>query len=175
MTTRSTGTTSVWGDSQTSETRRLYKEGVIAGTLGAATIAIWFLLLDLLWGRPLYTPTVLGTFLFTGGTGLETPESLHVPFGIVGAFTSVHWLIFVIIGVIASRLLGLAEHNPNLGFGILLLFVVFEGGFLGVAMAFAQPVLRALAWQSVLVGNLLAAIAMGGYLWRRHPHMVIYP
>ena len=175
MASQSTGTTSVWRDKQTSETRRLYKEGVIAGTLGAATIAIWFLILDLLWGRPLYTPTVLGTVLFTGGTGLETPESLGVSFGIVGAFTSIHWLVFVIIGVIASRLLGLAEHNPNLGFGILLLFVVFEGGFLGAAMAFAQPVLQALAWQSVLVGNLLAAIAMGGYLWYRHPHIVIYP
>src|SRR5205085_83694 len=47
--------------------------------------------------------------------------------------------------------------------------------FLGEDMMFAEPVLHALAWQSVLVGNLFAAVAMGGYLWRRHPHMVIYP
>jgi len=58
----------------------------------------------------------------------------------------------------------LAEHNPNLGFGVLLLFVLFEGGFLSAAMLFAEPVLHALAWQSVLIGNLLAALAMGGYL-----------
>ena len=31
---------------------------------GAATIAIWFAVLDVVSGRPLYTPTVLGTALF---------------------------------------------------------------------------------------------------------------
>ena len=91
------------------------------------------------------------------------------------AFTAIHWLAFALIGGLASRLLGLAEHNPNLGFGVLLLFVLFEGGFLSAAMLFAEPVLQALAWQSVLIGNLLAALAMGGYLWRRHPHLVMYP
>ena len=33
-------------DSQTVETSRLYLEGIIAGFVGAATIAIWFLILD---------------------------------------------------------------------------------------------------------------------------------
>jgi nitrate reductase gamma subunit len=72
-------------------------------------------------------------------------------------------------------LLGIAEHNPNLGFGILLLFVVFEFGFVAASMAFAQVVLRALAWQAVLVGNLLAAASMAGYFWRRHPNLTVNP
>src|SRR3989449_5423278 len=42
-------------------TMALAQEGLIAGLVGAATIAVWFLLLDSLSGRPLYTPTVLGT------------------------------------------------------------------------------------------------------------------
>ena len=98
-----------------------------------------------------------------------------ISLGLVGAFTGIYWLAFALIGSLASRLLSLAEHNPNLGFGVLLFFVLFAGGFLGGAMMFAEPVLHALAWQSVLVGNLFAAVAMGGYLWRRHPHIVIYP
>ena len=32
---------------------RLSQEGMVAGLLGAATIAVWFLLLDALAGRPL--------------------------------------------------------------------------------------------------------------------------
>ncbi len=43
------------------------QDGVVAGLIGAATIAIWFLVVDTINGRPLYTPTVLGTailFLF---------------------------------------------------------------------------------------------------------------
>ena len=55
-----------------------------------------------------------------------------------------HGLIFIVIGGIASRLLGVAEHNPNVGFGILLLFVVFEFGFVAVNLAFVAVVTRVL-------------------------------
>jgi len=175
MTSQSTKTISTWFGSHALEVARRHREGLIAGTLGAATIALWFLLLDSLAGRPLYTPNVLGTALFMGSAGLASTPPPELSLGIVVAFTGIHWLVFLLIGDIASRLLGAAEHNPNLGFGVLLLFVLFEGGFLGAAMMFAEPVLRALAWQSVLLGNLLAALAMGGYLWHRHPHVVVYP
>jgi hypothetical protein len=157
------------------DTSRLYQEGFVAGTLGAATIAIWFLILDLLKGRPLFTPTVLGTALFKGMGELAAPESLAVSADVVVWFTFVHWLVFVVVGCIASRLLGLAERNANIGFGILLLFVVFEFGFIGGATLFAEPVLQALAWPTVLIGNLLAASAMVLYFWRQHPQMRIWP
>src|SRR3990170_227162 len=49
---------------QAVEVSKVYVEGIIAGLIGAATIAIWFLILDVLDGRPLHTPTVLGTALF---------------------------------------------------------------------------------------------------------------
>src|SRR5713101_6190961 len=175
MTAPLTETTSAWPPGQVSEALTLYQEGMIAGTWGAATMSLWFLILDVFAGHPLSTPHVLGTALFTGGGRLVPPAHVEFSLGIVSAFTGLHWLAFALIGGLASRLLGLAEHNPNLGFGVLLLFVLFEGGFLSVAMLFAEPVLHALAWQSVLIGNLLAALAMGGYLWRRHPHLVMYP
>jgi hypothetical protein len=175
MTIESPETTSAWSDGQASAAPRLYREGLIAGTLGAVTLALWFLLLDLFKGAPLYTPNVLGAALFTGGEGLDRPAHLPLSLARVVAFTGVHWLAFAVVGVASSRLLGMAERNPNLGFGVLLLFVLFESGFLGVAMMFAEPVLQALAWKAVLIGNLLAAVAMGGYLWRRHAHMAINP
>ncbi len=158
-----------------SKVLKLSQEGMMAGTWGAATISLWFLLLDVLAGHPLYTPHVLGTALFQGGEGRVPPAHLKLSLGIVVAFTALHWLAFVLTGALASRLLARAEHNPNLGFGVLLFFVLLTGGFVGGAMMFAEPVLHALAWQSVLIGNLVAAGAMGGYLWRRHAHMVIYP
>jgi len=161
---------------RTSAGLALSQEGMIAGTCGAATIALWFLLLDVLAGHPLYTPYMLGMALFKGRSALLMP-SAHLKFslGIVGAFTALHWLAFVLTGAMASLLLALAEHDPNLGFGVLLCFVLSTDGLVGGAMMFAEPVLHALAWQSVLLGHLLAAGAMGGYLWRRHAYMVIYP
>jgi len=51
------------------ESAKLYQEGIVAGLIGAATVAIWFFIADAINGRPLYTPTVLGTALFRGGGG----------------------------------------------------------------------------------------------------------
>jgi len=161
--------------SETSETSKLYLEGIVAGVIGAATIAIWFLILDAINGRPLYTPNVLGTALFRRGEGLTSLETLPISFEMVLMYTWVHGLAFAVIGGVVSRLLALAERNPNLGFGILLLFVVFEFGFLVVATLFEDRILRALSWQAILLGNLLAAVAMAGYFWRRHPNLRISP
>ena len=157
-----------------SRTTALYQEGLVAGLVGAATIALWFLILDSLSGRPLYTPTVLGTALFRrGGT---TPLSEILPnLEMVLMFTWVHGLVFVAIGGIVARLLALAERQPSVGFGILMLFVFFEFGFIVAAMFFAEPILHALAWPAVLVANILAAAEMGGYFWLRHPNLRVQP
>jgi len=158
-----------------SDVARLYQEGIVAGVLGAATIAVWFLILDSINGRPLFTPSVIGTALFRGTQGMDAPESMPVSFDMVLVTTWLHFLVFTVVGGAASRLLGFAEERPNLGFGVILLFVVFEFGFLAVVMAFAQPVLHALTWPAILVGNLLAALVMAVYFWRHHPNLQIEP
>jgi hypothetical protein len=57
----------------------------------------------------------------------------------------------------------------------LLFFVIFEFGFVAAALVFAEPILHALAWPAVLMGNLLAAAAMGLYFWRHHLNLSIKP
>lgn len=175
MTTRAHAPTSTKFDTWTTELSTLYQQGIVAGTLGAASIALWFLVLDTLDGRPLYTPTLLGTALFRGGAGLDAPEPLRVSFEMVLAFTWVHFLVFIVIGGIASRLLAAAERTPNLGFAVVILLVVFEFGFIATTMMFAEPVLHELTWPAILVGNLLAAAVMVIYLWHWHPNLKIEP
>jgi hypothetical protein len=160
---------------EASDASRLYQEGMIAGVMGAATVAVWFLLLDTLSGRPLYTPTVLGTALFRHGAGLASPETLPVSMEMVWMFTWVHGLAFAALGGVASWLLGIAERHPSFGFGVLLLFVVFQFGFMAVAMVLAAPVLRALTWPAIFGANLLAATVMTAYFWHRHPRLVVDP
>jgi hypothetical protein len=150
-------------------------QGVIAGLLGAAVVALWFLGIDAVQGRPLFTPTVLGTAVFRGGEGLGSPETLPVSLEMAFLFTWIHCLVFIIIGVVAGRLLNYAEHHADVGFGIILLFVIFEFGFVAVASVLAEGVLQALTWPAILFGNLLAAAAMGAYFWRRHPNLEIRP
>jgi hypothetical protein len=157
------------------QTERIYEEGLVAGLIGAAVIAVWFLILDILAGRPFHTPTILGIAIFLGGQGLGSRETVPVSFEMVLLYTWVHALVFCVIGGIAARLLAVAERQPNAGFGILLVFVVFEFGFVVLTLFFAEPVLRALTWPAILGGNLLAALAMGAYFWRRHPTLEIFP
>ena len=161
--------------SSTVDAVALYQEGMIAGILGALAVAVWFLLLDVLSGRPFWTPTVLGTALFGRGAGLESPETLPVSFEMVLMFSWVHGMVFAGLGGLAARLLGYAERHPNAGFGVLLLFVIFQFGFIAVATVFFQPVLRVLSAWSILVANLLAAAVMAAFLWRRHPSLQVRP
>jgi hypothetical protein len=157
------------------DTARLYREGMIAGVVGALTIALWFLVLDTLSGRPLWTPTVLGTVLFRGGAGLATPDSVAVSTEMVLMFTWVHGLVFIALGGLVARLLGHVERHPSSGFGILLIFVIFQFGFIVAATIFAAPVLRLLSPWSILVANLLAAAAMAAYFRVCHPGLLVEP
>ena len=152
----------------------VYADGIRAGLVGAVTIALWFFILDAIAGRPLYTPTVLGTALFRGTAGLDAPNLPIAP-DLVLAFTAVHTLVFVLLGTAAALLLGVAERQPQVGFGVLILFVVFQFGFFIVCMLMADEVLHALAWPAVMVGNLLAAAAMGVTLRWRHASLSIAP
>jgi len=152
-----------------------YSEGIRAGLVGAVTIAAWFAILDGFRGRWFFTPTVLGTALFHGGAGLDDPTTMAPSLEVVLSFTWIHMLVFLLVGIAAARLLVLAEDDSHMGFGILLLFLVFEFGFIGACMVFAAPVLEALAWPAIMAGNLLAAIAMAATFWRGHRGLSIEP
>ncbi len=169
MLTQSTVGSAIFDDS------RVYLEGIIAGVIGALTIAIWFLILDTIGSRPLYTPSVLGTVLFGGGNDLASLEKLPVSWEMTLMYTWVHTMLVAVIGGIVSKLLALAEKDPDLGFGILLLFIILEFGFIAAAFVFAEPILHALTWPAVFVGNLLTAAAMGLYFWHHHPDLVVRP
>jgi hypothetical protein len=53
--------------------------------------------------------------------------------------------------------------------------VIFEACFTMAAYLIAAPVLQALTWPAVIVGNLLAAAVMAAYLWWRHPALHVEP
>ena len=97
----------------------MYQDGIIAGVLAAVAVALWFLVFDSLRGRPLYTPSVLGTALFGRGASLVPLGATPVSGAMVLMFTWVHGLVFAVLGGIAARLLAVAERSPHVGFGIL--------------------------------------------------------
>jgi hypothetical protein len=160
---------------RTYDSTRVYQDGIIAGILGALAVALWFLIFDSARGRPFYTPSILGTALFGRGASLAPLEATPVSLDMVLMFTWVHGLVFAALGGIAAWLLAVAERSPHVGFGIILLFVVFEACFTMAAYLLAAPILHALTWPAVVVANLLAAAVMAGYLWWRHPALRVEP
>jgi hypothetical protein len=172
MTIRSGATVEVSPAATLPDSSRIHQEGIIAGVIGATTVAVWFLVLDTLAGHPLSTPTLLGATLFRRGAAVAVPG---VSLEMVLMFTWVHGLVFVALGGIASWLLAQAERHPSFGFGVVILFVIFQFGFIVAAMLFARPVLVTLGWPAILGANLLAAATMAAYLFWRHPSLEVRP
>ena len=150
--------------------RNVIREGIIAGVIGATSIAIWFLIVDTIAQRPFFTPAILGTGLQHVFDRATSAEPLVLASVIL--YTVFHYAAFIIAGIIFSIVVGVAESTPSILGGFFILFIAFELGINGiVALLQESTILGALAWYQILIGNLLAALFMGGYLWRRHPEL----
>jgi hypothetical protein len=144
---------------------RTVREGIWAGLLGAAAVAIWFLVYDTAAGVPLRTPALLGAALFQG---LREPSAVQITLPLVLQYTVVHGAAFVAFGIAAAGLLTLADRDPRLLFGLVMLFCCFEVFFAALLTILAEWLLEAIPWWTILGGNLLAAIAMLGFFFREH-------
>ena len=143
----------------------LIREGMIVGAIGATGVAIWFLIVDIAAGQPLFTPSALGAVL--AGDFSSGSRDVHLPW--VMGYTAFHFVAFFAVGLILSFVAHRAEREPSILAVFLILFVVFELGFYGLTAILAETRLPgALAWYRVAGGNLVAAVLMGSYMWKGH-------
>ncbi len=144
---------------------RVLREGVAAGLIGAALVAVWFLVFDALQGRPFYTPALLGSAVFEG---LRDPQLLQMSLGVVLGYTVLHGVAFIAFGILCAILIIAAEREPSLTWAFIALFACFEVFFFTLDRIFAESVLGAVVWWAILVGNLLAAGGMLAYFFLGH-------
>lgn len=147
-------------------TNPMVRQGIVAGLIGALVVAVWFLIVDSIAGRALFTPAALGSAILNG-TG--PPPGVEFSTTTIIGYTLIHFAAFLLAGVVASVLVTQAEKAPHLVFGIIILFVIVETFFIFMVAMLGTWLMEELAWWSVLVGNLLAAVSMGGYLLKVHP------
>ena len=145
--------------------RSVLREGIVAGVIGAAVVAIWFFVFDLLRGRPFLTPTLLGSFVFFG---VNAPAGVEPAVGPILGYTILHGLAFVAFGVVAATMMAMSEREPSLFIAFVILFAAFEVFFFGVLSIVGRAMQAALVWWAVLIGNLLASIAMLWFFFRAH-------
>jgi len=154
-------------DSAFRTSRPLVREGVLLGVIGATTIAAWFLLVDLIAGNALFTPATLGQGMLRL---LGFDPGADATLIAVGTYTVVHYAAFIVLGLVAALIVNVANREPSILLGFVVLFAAMEVGFYAFAGLLQQATaLGSLAWYNVMAGNVLAATAMGVFLWRTHP------
>lgn len=149
-----------------SATTHVLEDGLFAGAIGGGLVALWYLVLDSFGGRPLFTPSLLGSVLFKGASDAA---GVQIEPQVIAWYTAVHFLAFIGMGIVASWLATQFERFPTVGVAILFLFVIFETGFFIFAFTAGKAVLGTLGLWTIAIANLLAAAGMALYLVRRHP------
>jgi hypothetical protein len=144
------------------------REGLIAGAAGAAAVAAWFLVLDLVQGRMFFTPGALGSIFFLGARSVE---DVQITIGTVAGYTVLHLAAFALVGFVASWIFNWADEEPRVVLGLGVLLVVSEVFVLGMMMIGASWLLDEVPIWAVLISNALGMLAVGAYLWRVHPAM----
>lgn len=150
------------------EAWRQAREGIAAGLLGAAAVALWFLLIDSLSGLPGRTPSVLGQAIL-----LNDPDPVvhQVVLGPLLAYTVAHVAVFAVIGCLVVWLVNRAEHQRIFWFALLILMAVFEVFFVGFLQFWASHTAGQFPVWTVVVANALALVVMVGFALRRHPRV----
>ena len=144
----------------------LLSEATDAGFLGGSAVALWFLVRDLLAGHPLRTPSVLGQFFILGE---PHPDVQGTVFAGVVLYTGVHFIVFVLFGLVVAGLVRLAVDQAVARFALLVLFVAFEFCFYVIVNVVSDEVGAFFPMWTVIVANLLAAVVMAAYFWRQYP------
>jgi hypothetical protein len=149
-----------------SDNHELLREGIITGAIGAVAVASWFLVTDLVQGRPLSTPSVLGQVILYGITDPIVSPPMAGP---VVAYTLLHFGAFALFGILVTHLVHLALSSSLARFALMTLAVVFELFFFMVTFALFTATSSLFPWWSVLAANTLSLVAMSYALVQRHP------
>jgi hypothetical protein len=150
----------------TEQQRRMLADGLIAGVVGYAVVATFFVLLNLLGGRPpLYTAAALGELVFGGGRDVA---GLQVDPTLVLAFNGVQLVVLLAFGFFAAWLMYEAELHPEFWYLAFFLFLA------AVIMGYAAVLVLTMIVGSVvspwlmMASSLLGATAVAVYLTVAH-------
>lgn len=146
----------------------LVYETFYSAAIGGSTIALFFLVVDSIAGRPFFTPSLMGSVLFLGVPAHAVTE---IRLDMVARFSIVHFAAFGVVGLCVTLLVHWVERyarHPLLVFAVL--FGWFELGTMGVAAVLLEGVMGRLGPLLVALANLSAALSMGlFFLYARRP------
>jgi hypothetical protein len=143
-------------------------DAFFGGGIGGSTIALFFLVVDVLEGHPLLTPTMMGAVLFNGvaASSVET-----VRLDMVSYFSIVHFATFFVLAGALSYLSRVSRAiEGHLLVMAALVFSVLTAFILAADWLFMPGVVATLGYGPVIVGNALTGLAMAAFMkWSHRP------
>ena len=136
----------------------LLLESLYVGAIGGLAVALFFLVIDLANGQPLFTPSLIGSVMFQGAAAHEVAG---VQLGAAFYYSLVHIAAFTLLGGAMSLLVHEVElHSKHPIVVLVVLFAVVEAAFFVVAPLAMPSVVVALGMAAVTGANLMAAAVM---------------
>ena len=131
--------------------------------LGAAVVAAWFFVLDLVAGHPFQTPAALGSSLLFHKSTIEMSARVII------AYTVFHLAAFLLAGLLFVWIAERIERRPSFMLFALLFVILGEALVVATLASYAQWGLGTLGVWSVTTANILSIAVMGWYIWATHP------
>ena len=144
-------------------------EGVLAGVIAAAMVAVVFLVIDMASGHTLRTPTQLGGMLLTLiGSAPAAPGDIATPLAL---YTLFHFIAFIVVGIIVASIVQVTMRQPSAVLLFVIVFFAFEVVFTGFVAFLDATSTSGITHYQVAIGNLVATIAMAVFFTARHPRL----
>jgi len=142
-------------------------DGVIAGAIAFAVFVAFFATTNIVAGRSAFhTAHQLGTALFGFGDPGAGAQA-----GPVLAYSLLHFIAALTIGVVTSLLFLEVELQPALWYIVMFIFIAGLLYSVAVGGIVANEIAGAVSWTEVVIANVIAGLISGAYLWRRHPKL----
>jgi hypothetical protein len=149
-------------------TADLVYDAFFGGGIGGSAIALSFLLMDVLEGRPLYTPSMLGAVLFNG-VAAASVETIRLD--MVSFFSMLHFATFALLaGALSyvSRVSRAVEGHTLVMAAII--FSVLTAAILAADWLFMPGVVETLGYGQVILANAVTGFAMAAFMkWSHRP------
>lgn len=143
----------------------LYDAFFSAG-IGGSIVALLFLLVDVMEGRPFFTPSLIGSVLFLG---IPADQVRDVRLDVVAYYTLIHLAGCGVCGLVVSLAVRRAERRSRYPSLLLLgTFLVLEVGFYAGASRMAPGVMERVGGERIAVVNLFAAMGVAAFLLTGH-------
>jgi hypothetical protein len=144
----------------------IVSEGVLAGMIAAAAVALVFLAIDAAAGQPFRTPQQLGGMLLSliGSGARDLPTSLAL-------YTMFHFGAFIFAGIVAAGIVQVTVKQPVAVLLFVILFFAFEVAFTGFVAFLGTQSTGTITPYQVALGNVVASVAMALFFRARHPRL----